>query len=269
MSEMVWQRITQARNPKRPTAKYYIEQLFEDFLELAGDRFYGEDLAIVSGIGLFEGMPVTVIGQEKGVDTADKVKRNFGCANPEGYRKSLRLMKQAEKFHRPVICFVDTQGAYCGVGAEERGIARAIAENLYEMSRLRTPIISVFIGEGGSGGAVALAVADKIAMLENAVYSILSPEGFASILWKDSSRAKEAASLMKMTADEVKQYGIIDQVIPEPNGSADLSPQETAEGIRAFLSASLEELSAMSLEELLERRYSRFRSMGQEYIDYL
>ena len=269
MSEMVWQRITQARNPKRPTAKYYIEQLFEDFLELAGDRFYGEDLAIVSGIGLLEGMPVTVIGQEKGVDTADKVKRNFGCVNPEGYRKSLRLMKQAEKFHRPVICFVDTQGAYCGVGAEERGIARAIAENLYEMSRLRTPIISVFIGEGGSGGAVALAVADKIAMLENAVYSILSPEGFASILWKDSSRAKEAASLMKMTADEVKQYGIIDQVIPEPNGSADLSPQETAEGIRAFLSASLEELSAMNLEELLERRYSRFRSMGQEYIDYL
>ena len=269
MSEMVWQRVTQARNPKRPTAKYYIQHLFSDFLELAGDRLFGEDLAVIGGIGLFEGQPVTVIGQEKGVDTEDKVKRNFGCVNPEGYRKSLRLMKQAEKFHRPVICFVDTQGAYCGIGAEERGIGRAIADNLYEMSVLKVPIISVLIGEGGSGGALALAVADRIAMLENSVYSILSPEGFSSILWKDSTRAREAAELMKMTAREVREYGIIDEVIEEPDGSATAAPEKTAEGIQRFLASSIRDLANLEKDALLERRYQRLRSMGKDFIDYI
>lgn len=262
----IWSRVEQARNPKRPTSKYYIHEIFDDFIELKGDRLFGEDLAIIAGIGLLENTPVTIIGQEKGTNTLDKSKRNFGCAHPEGYRKSLRLMKQAEKFGRPVICFVDTQGAFCGVGAEERGMGRAIAKNLLELSRLEVPVLSILIGEGGSGGALALAVADKVAMLDNSIYSILSPEGFASILWKDASRAKEAAELMKLTAAEVKELGLIDDVIPEFGGGAHLAPEKTAENIKNYLVPNLYQLMQLPKEELLARRYDRFRRMGQEHL---
>lgn len=258
-----WTRVEKARNIQRPTSLFFIENIFDDFIELKGDRCFADDKAIVGGIGWLNGVPVTVIGEEKGRDIKDKAYRNFGSPHPEGYRKSLRLMKQAEKFHRPIVCFVDTQGAYCGVGAEERGQGSAIAMNLMEMINLKTPIISVVIGEGGSGGALALAVADKVAMLENAIYSILSPEGFASILWKDSSRAKEAAEVMKITADDLKKFEVVEDIIEEPvdeNGM--LLEDVLAENIKEYLISSFEVLLKKQNDELLQDRYNKYRKIG-------
>lgn len=213
-----WDRVILARKTDRPKALDYINSIFEDFIELHGDRNFADDKAIVGGIATFEGRPVTVIGEQKGKKAKENLERNFGMPNPEGYRKALRLMKQAEKFNRPIITFIDTPGAYPGMGAEERGQGEAIARNMYEMSKLRVPIICIVIGEGSSGGALAIAVGDKIVMLENAIYSILSPEGFASILYKDASKAKEAAEDMKATAEDLKKFGIIDKIIKEPEG---------------------------------------------------
>lgn len=268
MSEYsAWDVVQTARSLERPTAQYYIKNIFTDFVELHGDRAFGDDGAIIGGIGRLNGIPVTVIGQEKGVSLSEKTKCNFGSAHPEGYRKSLRLMKQAEKFHRPVICIVDTQGAFCGVGAEERGVAEAIARNLMEMSRLKTPVISLLIGEGGSGGAIALAVADKVAMLENSVYSILSPEGFAAILWKDASRAPEAAELMRMPAPEVHAMGLVDDVIPEPTDGAKADDEGAfAQIVKEYLVNTLRALREIPIDELVQARYAKFRAFGQNYV---
>jgi acetyl-CoA carboxylase carboxyl transferase subunit alpha len=257
-----WEKVTLAKLVERPTALDYIEKIFTDFVELHGDRFFGDDPSIVGGIGKLNGRPVTIIGQQKGRDTKEYIKRNFGMPNPEGYRKALRLMKQAEKFNRPVICFVDTPGAYPGIGAEERGQGEAIARNLMELANLRVPVISIVIGEGGSGGALAMAVADEVWMLENAIYSILSPEGFASILWKDSSRAKEAAGVMKITAEDLKGFGIIDKVIKEPLGGAHKNVEETAASIKGALEDTINKLVNYNTEELLNKRYNKFRSFG-------
>lgn len=256
-----WEHVKLARDKERPTGKDYIQYLFTDFIEMHGDRCYGDDKAVIGGIALFDGQPVTVIVQEKGHGTKEAIAHNFGMVSPEGYRKSLRLMKQAEKFGRPVICFADTPGAFCGLEAEERGQGEAIARNLYEMSALKVPVLSVVIGEGGSGGALALAVADEVWMMENAVYSILSPEGFASILWKDSKKAREAAKVMKLTARDLKELGIIEQVIREEIPLSRENMEETAEklsmGIRAFLS----KYQSLDTEALVEHRYTRFRKI--------
>lgn len=256
-----WERVQISRKADRPSGINYIRALFPDFIELHGDRYYGDDKAVVGGIAHFQGKPVTVIAQTKGCTTKENIERNFGMPSPEGYRKALRLMKQAEKFHRPVICFVDTPGAFCGLEAEERGQGEAIARNLYEMSSLKTPILSVVAGEGGSGGALAMAVADEVWMLENAVYSILSPEGFASILWKDGGRAEEAAELMKMTANDLLGLGVVEQVIPEPEELTEDTMEPVAESLRAGIAGFLEKYTAFSPEQLLENRYQRFREM--------
>lgn len=258
-----WDKVSIARLVERPTALDYINRIFDCFMELHGDRYYGDDSAIVGGIARFNGIPVTVIAQQKGNNTKENIERNFGMPNPEGYRKALRLMKQAEKFHRPVICIVDTPGAYCGLGAEERGQGEAIARNLMEMSNLKTPIISIVIGEGGSGGALAMAVADEVWMLEHAIYSILSPEGFASILFKDASRAKEAANTMKITAQDLINFGIIDRIIKEPLGGAHTNVDEMAENIKRNLEESINRLTREPIESLLTKRYYKFRKIGK------
>lgn len=243
---------------KRPMLTDYIEELFDDFIELHGDRYFGDDHAILGGIGYFGGTPVTVIGHRKGRTIEQNMDANFGMAHPEGYRKALRLAYEAEKFHRPVINFVDTGGAFCGVGAEERGQGEAIARCLYEFIELKTPVISVVTGEGGSGGALALALADRVAMQEHAVYSVLSPEGFASILWKDRTRAAEAAAVMKMSAAEACEMGIVDAVLSEGAGPAHENPEQAAEGVRSYVCATLDELCATPTDELLRARYERF-----------
>lgn len=258
-----WDKVSIARLVERPTALDYINRIFDSFMELHGDRYYGDDSAIVGGIARLHGIPVTVIAQQKGNNTKENIERNFGMPNPEGYRKALRLMKQAEKFHRPVICIVDTPGAYCGLGAEERGQGEAIARNLMEMSNLKTPIISIVIGEGGSGGALAMAVADEVWMLEHAIYSILSPEGFASILFKDASRAKEAANTMKITAQELINFGIIDRIIKEPLGGAHTNVDEMAENIKRNLEESINRLINEPIEAILTKRYYKFRKIGK------
>lgn len=258
-----WDKVSIARLVERPSALDYINRIFHGFMELHGDRYYGDDPAIVSGIAQFNGVPVTVIAQQKGNNTKENIKRNFGMPNPEGYRKALRLMKQAEKFHRPIICIVDTPGAYCGLGAEERGQGEAIARNLMEMSSLKTPIISIIIGEGGSGGALAMAVADEVWMLEHAVYSILSPEGFASILFKDASRAKQAANTMKITAQDLINFGIIDRIIKEPLGGAHTNVDEMATNIKRNLEESISRLVAEPIESVLTKRYYKFRKIGK------
>ena len=237
----------------------YIEALFTDFMEFHGDRNYGDDKAIIGGIAKFHGKPVTVIVQEKGTNTKENIAHNFGMPMPEGYRKALRLMKQAEKFHRPVICFVDTPGAFCGIEAEERGQGEAIARNLWELAGLKTPVLSIVTGEGGSGGALALAAGDQVWMLENSIYSILSPEGFASILWKDSTKAKEAAAVMKLTASDLYEKGIIEQVIPEPENLTPESMWQVAERLNDKICTFLQKYTSLSEEELLETRYARFR----------
>lgn len=264
-SNEAWHSVEIARHKDRPTGKFYIESIVKDFIELHGDRSFGDDKAVIGGIGSINGNNVTVIAITKGSNTNENIKRNFGMPNPEGYRKALRLMKQAEKFNRPVICFVDTPGAFCGLGAEERGQGQAIANNLFELSRLKTPIMSVITGEGGSGGALALMVADKICMLEHSIYSILSPEGFASILWKDSSRVKEAAEVMKITAKDLKEFGIIDEIIQEPRGGAHKNPQKTVEEIRASILDFLIKIKKKDLESLVNERYNKFRKMGNFY----
>lgn len=258
-----WQKVKLSRLNERPTALDYIENIFEDFIELHGDRCFGDDAAVVGGIAKFNGNSVTVIGIQKGRNTKENISRNFGMPNPEGYRKALRLMKQAEKFKRPVICFVDTPGAYCGLGAEERGQGEAIARNLMEMSNLKTPVISIIIGEGGSGGALALAVADEVWMLENSIYSILSPEGFASILFKDASRAEEAAETMKITAQDLLDFEIIDRVIQEPLGGAHSDKGTMYKVIKTNLEEAIDKLRAETTENLLKKRYYKFRKIGQ------
>ncbi len=253
-----WESVQLARNIHRPTAMAYINEFVDGFIELHGDRMFADDEAIVGGIGWIGGRAVTVIGQEKGVNLKDRIKRNFGCPQPEGYRKSLRLMRQAEKFGRPVVCLVDTQGAFCGMDSEERGQGNAIADNLLALASLRVPVVTVLLGEGGSGGALALALADRVAMQKHAVYSVISPEGFASILWKDGSRAPEAAAVMKVSADESYDLGIIDAVISEGPEPAHENPEQAIENVRTYICSSLDELSTMTADELLGARHERF-----------
>ena len=256
-----WERVCRSRSKERPVGKDYIDILFEDFVELHGDRYYRDDPAIIGGIAYFQGICVTVIAQAKGRTTKENLERNFAMPSPEGYRKARRLMKQAEKFHRPVINFVDTPGAFCGMEAEERGQGEAIARNLFELSGLKVPVLSVVIGEGGSGGALALAVADEVWMLENSVYSVLSPEGFASILWKDSRRSAEAAKVMKLTAADLKKLGVIERVFPEPQNFSALTMKPTAELLRAGLAEFLTKYQKLETKDLLEGRYERFRKL--------
>lgn len=256
-----WDRVLLSRRKNRPVGSDYIRMLFQDFTEFHGDRLYGDDPAIIGGIAYFKERPVTVIAQEKGTNTKENIMRNFAMPSPEGYRKALRLMKQAEKFHRPVICFVDTPGAFCGLEAEERGQGEAIARNLYELSGLKTPVLSIVIGEGGSGGALALAVADEVWMLENSIYSILSPEGFASILWKDSTKAKEAAKVMKLTADDLKKMGVIECVLEEPEQYTVQTMKTVADQLREKVEAFIENYEQMPEQKLTEHRYQRFRKM--------
>ena len=256
-----WERVCRSRSKERPVGKDYIDILFEDFVELHGDRYYRDDPAIIGGIAYFQGICVTVIAQAKGRTTKENLERNFAMPSPEGYRKARRLMKQAEKFHRPVINFVDTPGAFCGMEADERGQGEAIARNLFELSGLKVPVLSVVIGEGGSGGALALAVADEVWMLENSVYSVLSPEGFASILWKDSSRSAEAAKMMKLTAADLKKLGVIERVFPEPQNFSVLTMKPTAELLRAGLAEFLTKYQKLETKDLLEGRYERFRKL--------
>ena len=256
-----WDRVTLARELDRPKALDYINSLFEDFIELHGDRRFGDDKSIIGGIATLEGKPVTVIGEQKGKNVRENMERNFGMPEPEGYRKALRLMKQAEKFKRPIITFIDTPGAYPGMGAEERGQGEAIAKNLMEMSRIKVPIICIVIGEGSSGGALAIGVGDKVVMLENAVYSILSPEGFASILYKDSSKAKEAAENMKMTANDLKKLGIIDKIIKEPENGAQNDFETVVEEIKNYLVQNIKKLEELTEKKLIEQRYEKFRNM--------
>ena len=256
-----WEKVEAARDSKRLTSLDYIETIFDSFMELHGDRAFRDDGAVVGGLAVLDGQPVTVIGVQKGRNTKDNITRNFGMPSPEGYRKALRLMKQAEKFNRPVICFIDTPGAFCGIEAEERGQGEAIARNLLEMSDLKVPVLSIVIGEGGSGGALALGVANEVWMMENATYSILSPEGFASILWKDSKKAKEAAEVMKITAKDLLELGIVEQVIPEDIPACRDNLEELSKDMKSRMMEFLEKAEGMSGEELAAQRYERFRKM--------
>lgn len=255
-----------ARKIDRPTTRQFIQEIFENFIEFHGDRQFADDEAIVGGIAEFHGKPVTVIGIQKGHTLDENLACNFGQPNPEGYRKALRLMKQAEKFHRPVITLVNTAGAYCGIGAEERGQGEAIARNLMEMAGLKTPIISIFIGEGGSGGALALAVADEVWMLQHGMYAVLSPEGFASILWRDAARADEAADLMKLTARDLLTNHVVDKVFPEPEEGIENNLSFVTDAIAGALEEKLAELCEKTVDELLAKRYERFRKFG-EYVE--
>jgi acetyl-CoA carboxylase carboxyl transferase subunit alpha len=261
-NEAAWRRVELARHPDRPSAARYIERIFDGFIELRGDRAFGDDPAIMGGIAFFEGRPVTIIANQKGGTLRENMFRNHGMGNPEGYRKALRLAKQAEKFRRPVITFVDTAGAYPGLGAEERGIGEAIARNLRDFSQLRTPIICVIIGEGGSGGALGICVGDKIYMLENAVYSVISPEGFASILLHDSGRAKEAAAMLRMTSADLLGFGVINGVIPEPEGGAQNDEALTAERIKEVIKRELDCLCSRSSAVLVRYRNQKIRKFG-------
>jgi acetyl-CoA carboxylase carboxyl transferase subunit alpha len=257
------QKMHLARHHQRPTSLDMIGLIFEDFIELHGDRLFGDDLAVVGGLAKLGGVPVTVIGQQRGKDTKDNIARFFGSAHPEGFRKALRLMQQADKFRRPIITFIDTKGAYPGITAEERGQSEAIARNLREMSMLRVPIICVVLGEGGSGGALALGVGNRVLMLENAIYSVISPNGAASILWKDASKADQAAEAMKITAQDLLAMGVIEEIVPEPRGGAHRDYDSTAASIKEALLRHLEELSNLNPDELVEDRYRKFRKIGE------
>ncbi|MGA4719128.1 acetyl-CoA carboxylase carboxyl transferase subunit alpha [Fictibacillus nanhaiensis] len=258
-----WDRVQIARHAERPTTLDYINYLFTDFIELHGDRLFGDDEAIVGGVAFYKELPITIIGHQRGKDTKENLRRNFGMPHPEGYRKALRLMKQAEKFNRPIICFIDTKGAYPGKAAEERGQSEAIARNLVEMAGLTVPVICVVIGEGGSGGALALGVGNYVHMLENSTYSVISPEGAAAILWKDASMAKKAAESMRITAPDLKELGIIDEIIEEVKGGAHKDAKQQAELIDQVLESSLHSLLSMSKEELINQRYEKYKKIGQ------
>lgn len=261
MSQAAYDRVKIARDCSRPTGLDYIKNIFKGFIEMHGDRRFADDNAVVGGIAVLSGNPVTVIAIEKGHTAKERAMRNFGAPGPEGYRKALRLMKQAEKFGRPIICFIDTSGAYCGIGAEERGQGQAIAENLMEMSTLCVPVISILVGEGGSGGALALAVADRVWMLQNAVYSVISPEGCASILWKDASKAESAASGLKLTAEDAKSLGVIERIISEN----DIGTKDYYDRIRLLLLDEISEL--VSDPDLVTKRYERFRRIGMDAVE--
>ena len=251
-------RVLAARANDRNMGGYYLSRMIDDFVELHGDRRFGDDGAIVGGVGMLNGIPVTAIAMERGATVEERIQRHFGCPTPEGYRKALRLMKEAEKFKRPIICFIGSPGAYCGIDAEERGQGEAIAENLFEMMGIKTPIISVVVGEGGSGGALALGVCDTTVMLENSVYSVISPEGCASILWKDSSKASDAADALKLTADDLYSFDIVEKVIDEKDKSA----EEICSDLKNYLVEELEKKQVLSIEQLLEDRYNKFRKIG-------
>ncbi len=257
-----WQITQVARHPSRPYSMDYIENIFDDFVELHGDRAFRDDPSIVGGLGVFNGFKVVIIGQQKGRNTKEKIFRNFGMPHPEGYRKALRLMHMAENFSRPIITFIDTPGAYPGIGAEERGQSEAIATNLMQMAGLKVPIVSVVIGEGGSGGALAIGVADRIMIFEYSTYSVISPEGCAAILWKDGTKADLAASALKLSAKELKELGIVDRIIKEPLGGAHRDPENAYKNLNASLTEALTELSGIPLETLLEARYKKYRGMG-------
>ncbi|MCE9654522.1 MAG: acetyl-CoA carboxylase carboxyltransferase subunit alpha [Clostridium celatum] len=254
-----WDRLEIARMVERPNADEYIKLIFNNFIELHGDRYYKDDKAVIGGIGFLEDIPVTIIGIQKGKNLKENIERNFGSAHPEGYRKAIRLMKQAEKFNRPIICFINTSGAYCGVEAEERGQGEAIAKNLMEIAKIKVPIISIIVGEGGSGGAIALACGDKVWMLENSIYSILSPEGFASILLKDASKAKEVSEVMGITSYDLLERGIIEKIIKEPKGGAQNDIKAVAESLKQNIIQEIKILKNKPVEELLEERYLRYR----------
>ncbi len=257
-----WERVVLARKAERPKSLDYINNIFTNFIELHGDRKFGDDKSIIGGIAELDGMPVTVIGEQKGKNAKENIERNFGMPNPEGYRKALRLMKQAEKFDRPIITFIDTPGAYPGMGAEERGQGEAIARNLFEMSKLKVPTISIVIGEGSSGGALALGVTDIIIMFENAVYSILSPEGFASILYKDTNKSQEAAEKMKITSKELKKLGVIDSIVKEPEGGAQEDFEKVCKDLKNMILKDINCLSKKSQEKLIKQRYEKYRKIG-------
>lgn len=258
MSKTAYERVQAARNGKRPTGGYYIDRMIDGFIELHGDRRYRDDAAIISGVGWIGNLPVTVIAMERGNTIEDRMRRNFGCPSPEGYRKALRLMKLSEKFNRPILCFIGSSGAYCGMEAEQRGQGEAIAENLYEMMGLKVPIISVVIGEGGSGGALALGVCDTAIMLENAVYSVISPEGCASILWKDASKAAEAAEALKLTSYDLLNFEVVEHVVKEQNRTE----KEICDDLKKLLISELEQKAALPSEALLSGRYQKFRKIG-------
>ena len=260
-----WDKVNLARNPQRPTALDYIERIFDEFIELHGDRLSKDDKATVCGLAKIGNQKFTIVAQQKGRNTKENIERNFGMPNPESYRKGIRIMKQAEKFNRPIITFVDTKGAYPGIEAEERGQGEAIARSMLEMCRLKVPIIVIVIGEGSSGGALAISVGDKILMLENAVYSILSPEGYASILWKDGTKAKEAAEVMKLTAEDLYNFDIVDSIIKEPVGGASKDIDQVSESIKNEILKQLKELKKLNENDLVEKRYQKFRKIG-EYI---
>ncbi len=257
-----YERLEIIRHKHRPTVRDYIPMLFNDFFEFHGDRLFGDDGAILGGIGRFHDMPVTVIAEVKGRDLNENKASNFAMPHPEGYRKALRLARQAEKFHRPVICFIDTPGAFCGVAAEKRGQGEAIAKNLAEFMTLKTPVISVVLGEGGSGGALALGVCDELAMLENSIYSVISPRGFASILWKDATKEKEACNIMRITAEDAVKLGVAEAIINEPAGGAHNDPETAAENISEFLVKSLNNKINKDIDVLLNERYNKFRKVG-------
>ncbi len=253
-----YDRVLAARSNERNMGGYYLSRMIDDFVELHGDRRYGDDGAIVGGVGMLNGMPVTAITMERGATIEERIERHFGCPTPEGYRKALRLMKEAEKFKRPVICFIGSSGAYCGIDAEERGQGEAIAENLFEMMGLKTPIISVVVGEGGSGGALALGVCDTAIMLENSVYSVISPEGCASILWKDSSKAADAADALKLTASDLYSFDIVEKVIDETGKS----PEEICSDLKNYIIEELKKKKMLTADQLLQERYDKFRKIG-------
>lgn len=257
-----WQKVEIARNPKRKTSIEYIEQIFDEFIELHGDRNFKDDQAIICGLGRIGNQSYTIIAEQKGRTTKENVLRNFGMPNPESYRKAIRFMKQAEKFNRPVITFIDTKGAYPGVGAEERGQGEAIAKSMFEMAKLKVPVISIVIGEGSSGGALAIGVSNKIYMLENAIYSILSPEGYSSILWKDSSRYKEAAEKMKLTANDLYEMKVIDTIIPEPIEMQESDFDKVAKTIKNEIKKDIEKMQKQTKEAIVEQRYQKFRNLG-------
>ncbi|MBV9033263.1 MAG: acetyl-CoA carboxylase carboxyltransferase subunit alpha [Acidobacteriaceae bacterium] len=264
-----WSRVQLARHPKRPHSRDYIESIFTNFEELHGDRFFGDDHSILAGMAFFEEKPVMIVGQQKGRDTKEKLLRNFGMPKPEGYRKALRLMQLAAKFHRPIVTFIDTPGAYPGIDAEERGQAEAIAYNLREMSRLPSPIISFVIGEGGSGGALGIGVANRVYMLENAYYSVITPESCAAIIWRDATKAPLAAAALRMTAADLLEMKLIDGIIPEVPGGAHLESEAAIAGLRSTLRDALAELAPLSSEEIIEERYNKFRNMGSFFTEVL